>query len=245
MYTPPRASTARDAAILICSPIGLEYLRTHYAMRLLAKQLSDAGLHVLRFDYHGTGDSSGEVGAGQFDVWVNDVALAADELLEISGVDSLTVVGLRTGAQLAIEALARKGLRVRGLVLWDPVISGREYIAMLERMQSNVVLERITPPQPTDELLGSHFPTDLRAAIEGFDMESRVRIVDADAAAVVVSEDQPEYRALLTGMQGRWPDTMYRTMDDPAKWDSVREAFDVHKTGPIVRAVAEVAESLV
>jgi len=50
---------------------------------------------------------------------------------------------------------------------------------------------------------------------------------------------------LLTGMQGRWPDTMYRTMDDPAKWDSVREAFDVHKTGPIVRAVAEVAESLV
>jgi alpha/beta superfamily hydrolase len=71
-------------------------------MRLLAKQLSDAGLHVLRFDYHGTGDSSGEVGAGQFDVWVNDVALAADELLEISGVDSLTVVGLRTGAQLAI-----------------------------------------------------------------------------------------------------------------------------------------------
>ena len=69
--------------------------------------------------------------------------------------------------------------------------------------------------------------------------------LDADAAAVVVSEDQPEYRALLTGMQGRWPDTMYRTMDDPAKWDSVREAFDVHKTGPIVRAVAEVAESLV
>jgi pimeloyl-ACP methyl ester carboxylesterase len=244
MYTPPRAQVARNAGILLCPPIGLEYFRTHYAIRQLAKQLSAAGFHILRFDYHGTGDSGGEIGFGQFETWVDDIALALNELVDISGAESISIVGLRMGAVLAIEALARRNFKVNDLVLWDPVVAGRQYLATLEEMQAQLVALRHAPPQPTDELLGAHFPVDLRAAIDGLDIGERLDKLDAKSATLILSEEQPEYGALLDAMRNRWPTSAHRTMNESLEWANVKAAFDVRMTGPIVRVVAEAAESL-
>jgi pimeloyl-ACP methyl ester carboxylesterase len=219
-------------------------MRTHYAIRLLAIQLAAMGFHVLRFDYHGIGDSSAEVGVGQFDIWLDDVALAVRELVDISGVQAPALVGLRMGALLAVEALAGRGLRAKGLVLWEPVVAGREYLAVLEHMNAQMIAARDVPPRPTDDLLGARYPVDLRAAIQGIHLEKRVCNLDVSSAALVVSEDRPEYGVLLKEMRNRWPDAMYRSMDDPIAWDNLKAAFDARLTGPIVRAVAEAAESL-
>ena len=56
IYHAPRASVAGEGGVVLCAPIGQEYMRTHRPLRQLALALADAGLHVLRFDYHGTGD---------------------------------------------------------------------------------------------------------------------------------------------------------------------------------------------
>jgi pimeloyl-ACP methyl ester carboxylesterase len=244
MYRPPRVSVARKAGVLLCPAIGLEYMRTHYAMRLLAKQLAIAGFHVLRFDYHGTGDSAGEIAAGQYEVWVQDVALAARELEQISGAAELTVVGLRMGALFALESLSRQDLSARGVVLWDPVVAGDEYIDMLAAMHQKVLAGRGEPDGSADELLGTRFPADLRAAIGAVDLKERLGAVVAGQAALAVSEDRPEYAELQAAIAARWPGAAFRLTVDQAARPATDEAYDSRMTGPIIRAVAEAVESL-
>jgi len=247
VYQPPRASISRDAAVLLCSPIGIFYQRTHYALRLLAQHLAEAGLHVLRFDYHGVGDSSGIVEAGEFDRWLDNIELAVNELLDASGATDLTVVGLHSGAVLAIEALLNRKIKTKGLVLWDPVVSGSDYLASLEEIQAQLIALRDwpgTPSQPTDELLGTHFPEDLRARLCGINLAERECMPDVERTALVVSDDRPEYRALLNRMQNRWPDAVYQPINSPVQWDTLGAAFEGRMTGPIIRAVAETTGSL-
>lgn len=99
--------------------------------RVLATQLERAGYAALRFDYSGTGDSLGDSQAATVDTWVGDVAIAADRLRSASGAARLAVVGLRFGATLATLAGARGDLRLRHLVLWDPIIDGAAYVREL------------------------------------------------------------------------------------------------------------------
>jgi pimeloyl-ACP methyl ester carboxylesterase len=243
-YSSPRVSIARDSAVLMCAPIGMEYMRTHYTFRLLANQLASAGIHVLRFDYHGMGDSSGNITEKQFDRWIDDVALAAHELYQLSGVENPVVVGLRMGAALATKALSCRKFKAKALVLWDPVVHGYDYLATHKKMHAEMAAERNEPPDPWDELLGSSFPEDLRASIEALSVEEHVDRANAGAAALIVSQDLPEYLPLLKAMRSQWPELLYRPMTDPVDWESLKSAYEGRLTGPIVRAVAEVAESL-
>lgn len=125
-HTPSRSSAR--AGVVICPPFDRDYLHAHYALRLLAEQLAELGMCVLRFDYDGTGDSAGDphdpdrVGA-----WLGSVAAAID-LVRSAGATSIVAVGMRVGAMLAGVAAARDG-ELDGLVLWDPVVSGRAYLS--------------------------------------------------------------------------------------------------------------------
>ena len=51
--------------MVLCYPGGQEYIRSRRAFRQLAIRLSSAGFPVLRFDYHGCGDSSGDDDEGK------------------------------------------------------------------------------------------------------------------------------------------------------------------------------------
>src|SRR3954465_3034524 len=79
-YHPP-VGARRGCGVLVCGPIGDEATRAHRPLRHLAERLAAEGFPVLRFDYRGTGDSSGdEMQPGLVKGWLDDVALAADEL---------------------------------------------------------------------------------------------------------------------------------------------------------------------
>jgi pimeloyl-ACP methyl ester carboxylesterase len=98
-------------------------------MRQLAKMLSAAGYHVLRFDYFGTGDSAGEPLEADLGGWERDIETAMQELKDTSGASRVALVGLRLGATLAGRVAIRKNNKeIDALVLWDPVISGAEYL---------------------------------------------------------------------------------------------------------------------
>lgn len=96
-------------------------------MRQLAEQLADAGFMVLRFEYLGQGDSSGDQNdPDAVQQWIVSVEHAVQYLRE-SGVTEVGLVGLRAGSLIAANAAKRVG-SLRALVLWDPIPTGRAYV---------------------------------------------------------------------------------------------------------------------
>src|ERR1700712_2586031 len=94
-----------DLGVVLCSPHGYEELCVHRHWREFAQKLSEQGLPTLRFDYPGTGDSTGDDDMPhQVHAWVDSIRDAIRTLRNISGVDRVALVGLRIGAMLAAAA---------------------------------------------------------------------------------------------------------------------------------------------
>lgn len=129
IYHPPEAPV-RDAAILLCYPIGHEQIVSHRAFTQLSTRLSGAGFAVLRFDFYGSGDSSGDCEEGSPERWLRDIAAAIGSLRLRSSCRTLAIIGCRFGATLAALAGADRQ-DIASMVLWDPVTSGAAYIEEL------------------------------------------------------------------------------------------------------------------
>lgn len=130
MHTPDDGEVR--GAVVLCPPLGLEGVCTDRAFRRLAERFAGAGLAALRFDYDGTGDSSGKQDdPGRVAAWSASVGSAVD-LVKASGAERVVVVGMRVGATVAACAVAEDAVAdgggVDGIVLWDPCASGRSYL---------------------------------------------------------------------------------------------------------------------
>jgi len=132
VYHPPREQREPPIAALLCYPLGIEYMRAHRAFRQLTTLLTRAGVHVLRFDYFGTGDSAGEGDEVSMARCLDDIEVAFDELTANAGVRRAGIIGLRLGGSLAAMA-ARRLEHLDRLVLWDPIVEGRAYLDELKR----------------------------------------------------------------------------------------------------------------
>ena len=153
VYSPGHAVGARARGAVLCAPWGPEYLRAHRSLAQLGKWLNEAGVHVLRFDWHGTGDSAGDMAEARLDGWVDDLHSAIDELKDTAGLQRVSLVGLRLGATLALRAAATRRRDIDGLVLWDPVMNGREHLAELRALHAATLGLRGLQAGP-QELLG-------------------------------------------------------------------------------------------
>lgn len=122
----PTGARARGG-IIICPPLAKEHIATYRGIRQLAEQLADAGFMVLRFEYLGQGDSSGDQNdPAAVHRWIDSVAHAVEYVRE-SGATEVGLIGLRAGSLIAANAMQRLG-SLRAFVLWDPVPTGRAYV---------------------------------------------------------------------------------------------------------------------
>jgi dienelactone hydrolase len=127
-------SSPRGAA-LICPPLGYESVCAHTALRHLAEGLQGAGIACLRIEYDGTGNSIGsDRDPDRLDAWRTTILDGAAELRGFD-VPSVTLIGLRFGATLA-ALVANQVPGLDGLVLWDPIVSGRRYARALRLMSA-------------------------------------------------------------------------------------------------------------
>jgi alpha-beta hydrolase superfamily lysophospholipase len=121
--------------ILLAPPLGREAFGARHALDALAKALARRGFVVLRFDYDGTGDSSGHLNDPARDrAWVDSV-MEGIGLLSSMGLTSISGVGLRLGATLLGVAAAERDAQFTSLVLWDPCESGRSYLRELSALE--------------------------------------------------------------------------------------------------------------
>jgi pimeloyl-ACP methyl ester carboxylesterase len=172
VYHPPLARRAVDAGVLLCCPLMQEYMRTHWALRKLAVLLAREGFHVLRFDYLGTGDSTGDPEHGSVTQWCADIRTAASELRDLSGARTISVVGLRFGATLAALATGG-GLRLKDLVLWEPAVDGKHHVQELREIERVKFGNMRHPPRSGPrELLCYSFPDELRDSVERVDLRA-------------------------------------------------------------------------
>lgn len=191
MYHPAGRAPARRAAVLICAPFGHEYIRAHRTLRQLATALSDRGHHVLRFDYFGCGDSAGEAGDADAGQWLGDISSAIDELKAVARVTRVSLLGLRLGATLAVQAAIGRD-DVEAVFLWDPIDDGAAFLAQLEDLQRRWLRgrpgsHRFARASEVDELIGFAVSPRLRRSI------AALRLPEAEPARYVAADGEADW----------------------------------------------------
>jgi len=190
VYHPAHQRADSQGAVLLCSPLYLEGISAHWAFRQLALKLSSNGFDVLRFDYFATGDSFGNDDEGGVEQWCFDINAAARMLIQSSGHESISIVGLRFGATLASLANVAN---VAQLILWQPVFSGEKYVKSLLFKYSETVQElnliRKTPVRKNNtEIVGFDFPKSIRRSLCSANLFSGQGLTKAAKVTLVASD---------------------------------------------------------
>lgn len=220
------ARSSKEGAVL-CYPGPQEYNQSHWAFRKLSAQLARAGVHALRFDYTGTGDSAGEMAQGTLDGWVNEIKVASEELKDAAGVKAPSLIGMRLGAALAYRAATKTA--VPQLILWDPVVSGGSYLDELWRRdeEENLQLLHKERSRERNELLGFAFPRHMRVALTSLDL-LREPAVKAKKVWVLGSTQKREYLWLAEALQKKGVDAVFRHVPEEGATNAgVREAANL------------------
>ena len=221
LYHPATGKGSRSRGVLICPPIAHEHIRAHRALRFLAVQLARAGFDVLRFDYFAVGDSAGESEAARVGHWQADVGTAAEELRALAGIESLAVLGVRFGATLAATA---KGLpAVDHLVLWNPVLDGRQYLSCMEEMHRAMLVDSDCFQRPRQErpgpgLLGFPFAPALRAEIAACDLHALERW-PSERVTVVKGGELAEMEPFVRELHQRGISATLRQATSAVDWE--------------------------
>jgi pimeloyl-ACP methyl ester carboxylesterase len=159
-YHPPREGSERELTAVLCNPLDQEYTDSHRAFLHLATRLAGQGFGVGRFEYFGTGDSAGDDDDINLSGWIGDISTAIEQTRRLAQRRHMALIGLRLGAALALQAAVKRG-DVLHLVLWDPIVDGREYFEQMKVQHRERIwghfFERPTVEQPNErpsELLG-------------------------------------------------------------------------------------------
>lgn len=159
VYHPPANPQRLATQVLLCPPFGQEAVRTHRLHRLLADHLTRQGVHVMRFDYFGTGESAGADEEASLTQWRDDILLAHAELKLRTRAQRTVWLGTRLGATLATMASEHGEPAPDRLVLWEPILNGPAYLRELgEAHARETFIPFVHTPRPSsivkDEILG-------------------------------------------------------------------------------------------
>ncbi len=133
LYRPARDGDGMRRALLIVPPFAEELNKSRRMLTLLAERLAEEGVGVLITDLYGTGDSEGDFGDADWEIWLEDLQVAADWLLH-RGCGELSMLGLRLGALLLGDFLARPQ-RPRRAILWQPATRGQAALTHFLRLR--------------------------------------------------------------------------------------------------------------
>jgi pimeloyl-ACP methyl ester carboxylesterase len=177
----PEREKKKDCGVVICGSLGQEYIRSHRAIRELAKRMAREGYPVLRFDYRGCGDSLGECDEARLGDWREDIVAAILRMQSRYRPRELCVIGFRLGASLAME-LDPDRLGFDRLCLWEPVVRGSRLLEELRALHRRHEAEwqpsrnsssrrpEADDPSGTLEAMGFEFSKEMQQDIAAIDL---------------------------------------------------------------------------
>ncbi len=217
--------TPSRGGVLLAPPIGREARAARRALRRAAIALAARGFVALRFDYDGTGDSSGAFDDAERDrAWASSVAEGA-ALLRGLGVERVSAVGMRLGATILAAAADAHDLTFDALVLWDPCETGRSYLRELGALES---LRRDTVDAPAGSVETAEYVFSASAA----DEVRRLSLVTVERAPLAT-------RLLVVAREDRAVSDRLRARlaDERVEWSSTDEQGALLDVDPLVAKV--------
>jgi exosortase A-associated hydrolase 2 len=118
--------------IVYLHPFAEEMNRSRRVVARQAKAFAAAGYAVLQMDFYGCGDSAGDFGDASWARWRADARAAVNHLHQRFDL-SICLWGLRSGGLLASELAFELDFPV-ALLLWQPVLSGRQHLQQFLRL---------------------------------------------------------------------------------------------------------------
>lgn len=187
-YQPPeiQPQQSRSHAVLICHPIGHEYPRSYRNLQQFSIQLTQAGYDVFRFDYAGTGNSSGDSAKLTAKRCSNNIETAATYIRQQSECQQLSIIAVRMGAPFVLNANIDQ---LQNLILWDPVVQGKHYINMLEgfhnhALTSMTLFRKVRKKSNINQLFGHAMSTEKRQSL------SDINLLTTTASTSISAEKQ-------------------------------------------------------
>ncbi len=135
----PVGERSSEEAVLYLPPFAEEMNRSRRMATLQGRALAEGGVGFLILDPYGTGDSAGDFAEATWDLWREDAVAALDWLID-QGNTKVSLLGLRTGACLALETAAQTMEKVDRVVLWQPVVNGRTFLNQFLRVRTSAGL---------------------------------------------------------------------------------------------------------
>ena len=142
VYTINYCSEAPAAWVLLCGPFPSDRLYSLAAWAKWARYLARNNVSSVRFDYSGSGESTGTFSKMDFGRWLRDVEGMSDWVAAQSGNLPLILHGLGMGALLAQKAFAAG--RGDGLLMWAPPLHALEILkqGLTVRLAMDMMLYR-------------------------------------------------------------------------------------------------------
>lgn len=216
MLHAPERDPGERPAVLMGRPFGHEAIRSQRIYRVLADRLARQGHWVLRFDWHGTGDSAGDDADVRLARWSDDLRAAQCELAHHAGARPQCWLAARLGATAALLALCGAGPLPASVLLWDPVLDGAAYLASLRVAHVQTLEGYFQLPDPSwrraleadpeafvDEAIGFAIDPELRREVLAV-TPATLRL-PAALHAVVVAGPQEDTAAPWAAAQTRPP----------------------------------------
>ena len=159
--------------VLLVPPFAEEMNRSRKMFADLGRRLTCRGYEVALPDLYGTGDSYGDFSSASLAIWKQDLSntIAASRSNKNLPV---FVLGLRLGALLALESAIGWPSDVRGILMWNPCIDGKQFMNQFLRLHVASQIIGESGDIASVEDLRAALKQNGNIEIAGYDLSSRI-----------------------------------------------------------------------
>ncbi len=174
----PRRDDFPSRAVLCVPPFAEEMNKSRRMLSLLGQGLAAQGVACLLPDVYGTGDSEGDFADASWDLWLDDLQRCVQWLTQ-QGVTDLTVLGLRSGALLAMQLQLDCVLKPKRIVLWQPVAKGKLLLTQFLRIRLASGLTATAKDSSNKETTGTlreRFAQGMSVEVAGYEISAPLAV---------------------------------------------------------------------